>query len=294
MGAIYKREIRAYLCNMYAAIYATVFLAFTGVFVYIINLYGEGTGGYSNLEYALSQLILVLLFILPILAMRSVSEDNRNRTNRFYLPLPLRPMAVVAGKYLALLTVYTLPLIPVCLYPLLFSAFATTAVNFAATYCFLFAFWLMGAALLAVCMFISALTENQIVAAVLCIVVTLALYFLDSLAIIMPDSALASFIAFAVLAVLFALVAYGFTKSLNLTLIAAAVLIIPLSVVYIITPSSFAGLFPALLAELGLFSRLSNFMYGLFDLSAIVLYLSVAFFFVFLTAQSLDRKRWQS
>ena len=68
MGAIYKREIRAYLCNMYAAIYATVFLAFTGVFVYIINLYGNGTGGYSNLEYALSQLILVLLFILPILA----------------------------------------------------------------------------------------------------------------------------------------------------------------------------------------------------------------------------------
>lgn len=294
MGAVYKREIKAYLHNMYAAIYATVFLAFTGVFVYLFNLYGDGNGGYSNLEYALAQTVLILLFILPILAMRSMSEDNRNRTNRFYLTLPLSPTAVVTGKYLALVTVYSLPMIPICLYPLLLNTFSATPIGFAATYCFLFAFWLFGAALLAICMFISAQTENQIVAAVLCIVVTLALYFLDTFSMMIPDSAIASFVAFAVLAVLFALVAYGFTKSLNLSMIAAAILLIPLAIFYLVSPDSFAGLFPALLVELGLFGRLTNFMYGIFDLSAVVLYLSIIIFFVFLTAQSLDKKRWQA
>lgn len=288
MIAVFKREFRAYMNNVYGWLFMSVLLLFTGVLVAIYNFIGLST----DIRYALSFGEYALIVMVPILCMRSMSEDKKNKTDMFYLSLPMKTSSVVLGKYFALLAVLAIPTAVLCVYPLIFSLYGQ--VDFATTYVSLLAFFLLGAGILAVCQFISSLTENLVVSAVLGIAVLLALYFvLPVLASLLPSSALASFIGFAVLALLAALVAYLATRSLTVTAITAAVLALPLVIVYLVKGEWLAGSLPSLLAVLSPFAQFEYMaMYGLFDLCSMLVFLSYAVLFVFLTVQAADRKRY--
>jgi ABC-2 type transport system permease protein len=182
-----------------------VLLLFTGFSLLIENLLGKA----PDIEYALLLGEYVLPLMIPVLCMRSMAEDRRNKTDMFYLSLPMKTSAVVLGKYFALLTVFALPCAVIALYPLVLGLFGT--VNFAGGYSSLLFFFLLGASLMAVCQFLSSLTDNLVVAAVLGVLGCLVLYALPILAYLLPDTALVSFIGFLVLAAL----AVGHYKNLD-------------------------------------------------------------------------------
>ena len=287
MSAVYKRELRAYMSNVYGWLFMAVLLLFTGFMVFLENL----VSGYPQIEYALLDSEYVLLLMIPILCMRSMAEDKRNKTDMFYLSLPMPTSSVVLGKYFALLTVYAIPCLVIGTYPLVLGLYGD--VNLLSGYVSLLFFFLLGAALIAVCQFMSALTDNLVVAAVLGVAASAILYFLPMLTYILPDSALASFIGLVILALLAAAVAFAVTRNLNVTAITGAALILPLSLLYILVGSKFAGLLPTLLeraAPFLQFEEVSN--YGLFSIPSFILLLSYPIFFVFLTVQSADKKRW--
>ncbi len=294
MFAVYKREFKAYMSNVYGWLFMAVLLLFVGLSMFIQNL----LFGYPNIEYALlggeySWLSgeIVLLLLIPILCMRSMAEDKRNKTDMFYLSLPMQTSSVVLGKYFALLTVYAIPCAVICVYPLVLGMFGS--VNFLSGYVSILFFFLLGAALIAVCQFLSSLTDNLVVAAVLGVVASAILFFLPMLSYILPHTPMVSFVGFVILAVLAAGIAFLITRNLNVTAITGAALIVPLSVLYIIFGDKFAGLFPAVLefvAPFVHFEEVSN--YGLFSIPSLVLLLSYPVFFVFLTVQSADKKRW--
>ena len=297
MFAVYKREFKAYMTNVYGWLFMAVLLMFVGISMFIHNL----ALGLPNIEYALlwsnysdySWLNgeLVLLLLVPVLCMRSMAEDKRNKTDMFYLSLPMQTSSVVLGKYFALLTVFAIPCAVIAVYPLVLGLFGE--VNFLSAYVTLFCYFLLGAALIAVCQFLSSLTDNLVVAAVLGVVGCLLLYFVPILAYILPATALASFIGFVVLAALAAGVAFLVTRNVTVTAIVGAALIIPLSVLYMIFGGKFAGLLPALLGYVSPFSHVEGVgFFGLFDLRSLIMLLSYPVFFVFLTVQSADKKRW--
>lgn len=287
MFAVYKRELKAYMSNVYGWLFMAALLMFVGFMMFLQNL----VSGYPNIEYALLDGEYVLMLMIPILCMRSMAEDRRNKTDMFYLSLPVQTSSVVLGKYFALLTVYAIPCGVIAVYPLILSAFGE--VNFLGGYISLLFFFLLGAALIAVCQFLSSLTDNLVVAAVLGVVGCLILYALPMLTYIIPDSALASFVGFVIVAVLVAGIAFLVTRNLNVTAIAGAALVVPLSALYMIFGKKFAGLFPAVLENIAPFlhfEKVSN--YGLFSIPSLILLLSYPVFFVFLTVQSADKKRW--
>ena len=287
MTAVFKRELRAYMNNVYGYLFMSVILMFIGIMVFYWNL----GYGYSNIEYALLNGEYVLLFMIPVLCMRSMSEDKRNKTDMFYLSLPLKTSDVVLGKYLALLTVYAIPCGVICLYPLVLGLFGD--VNFLSAYVSILTFFLLGAALIAVCQYLSSLTENLVVSAVLGVVATVVLYFLPVLSYFYPTSSMGSFIGFVVLALLAAGVAFLITRNLNVTAITGAALIVPLSLLYIFFKDGFVSLLPALMEYVSPFihfQQISN--YGVFSIPSLILLLSYPVFFVFLTVQSADKKRW--
>ena len=107
-----------------------------------------------------------------------------------------------------------------------------------------------------------------------------------------PTTALASFICMIVLSAVLALIVYALTKNFNVAVIVAAVCVIPLCILYMVKASLFSGLFPALLSYLAVFDRFYTFVYGIFDVTAVVYYLSVIVFFLFLTVQVMEKKRW--
>ena len=287
MSAVYKRELRAYMSNVYGWLFMAVLLLFTGFMVFLENL----VSGYPHIEYALLDSEYVLLLMIPILCMRSMAEDKRNKTDMFYLSLPMQTSAVVLGKYFALLTIYAIPCLVIGVYPLVLGLYGN--VNFLSGYVSLLFFFLLGAALIAVCQFLSSLTDNLVVAAVLGVMACVVLYILPLLTGILPDAAIVSFIGFVVLALLAAGIAFLVTRDVTVTTIVGAVLVIPLSVVYMVTSSSFRGLLPAVLEQLAPFMHFEQTAnYGLFSIPSLILLLSYPVFFLFLTVQSADKKRW--
>jgi len=286
MSAIYKKELKSYFTNMTGYVFIAFFLLVTGISCALNNFLSR----YPNFEYSLNFVSSTFIFLIPILTMRSFAEEKHSRTDQLLYSLPLSVSQVVMGKYLAMLTILAIPTGIMCLYPLILSAFGT--VYFFTTYGAILGFFLLGAALIALGMFMSSLTESQIIAAVVSMVIFLLCSLMSGLAGMIPSTALASFFAFTALILAFAGVIYLMTKNSTVAYIVAIVLEAAIFVLYLIKSSLFTGAFNRILNWLSLFDRFSIFTNGIFDLTAIIYYLSVCFIFVFLTVQSVEKRRW--
>lgn len=286
MGAIFRHELRNYFHSLTAYVFGTFLLAVVGLGSVLYNL----QAAVSNFEFVLSFASIIFVVIVPILTMRTLAEERRQRTDQLLYSLPITTTQVVLGKYLALLVVYLIPLAVISLYPLLFSRFGD--VYLPTSYGSLFAFFLMGAALLAVGMFLSSLTDNQGFAAGIGVAAILLNYYSVSLAEYTSSTAMGSLIALYVIALLLGVVIRGLTRNENLAYGVAFALIAALSVAYFVNSSAFEGLLPDIMTKLSLFRQFNSFVNGAFDLTAIVYYVSVMGFFLFLSVQSMEKRRY--
>lgn len=286
MGAIFRHELRNYFHSLTAYVFGAFLLAVVGLGSVLYNL----QAAVSNFEFVLSFASIIFVVIVPILTMRTLAEERRQRTDQLLYSLPITTTQVVLGKYLALLVVYLIPLAVISLYPLLFSRFGE--VYLPTSYGSLFAFFMMGAALLVVGMFLSSLTDNQGFAAGIGIAAILLNYYSVSLAEYTSSTAMGSLIALYVIALLLGVVIHNLTRNENLAYGVAFVLIAALSVAYFVNSSAFEGLLPDIMTKLSLFRQFNRFVNGAFDLTAIVYYVSVIGFFLFLSVQSLEKRRY--
>ena len=286
MGAIFRHELRNYFHSLTAYVFGAFLLAVVGLGSVLYNL----QAAVSNFEFVLSFASIIFVVIVPILTMRTLAEERRQRTDQLLYSLPITTTQVVLGKYLALLVVYLIPLAVISLYPLLFSQFGD--VYLPTSYGSLFAFFMMGAALLAVGMFLSSLTDNQGFAAGIGIAAILLNYYSVSLAEYTSSTAMGSLIALYVIALLLGVVIRGLTRNENLAYGVAFALIAALSVAYFVNSSAFEGLLPDIMTKLSLFRQFNSFVNGAFDLTAIVYYVSVMGFFLFLSVQSMEKRRY--
>ncbi len=290
MTAVYKKELRSYFCNPVGYVFIGLLLCVVGVCVRLFNL---KSGGYPQFEYAISGSGAGLIYILliPILTMRSLSEERRQKTDQLLFALPIGSADVVLGKFFAMSTVLAIPTGVMCLYPLILHLYGD--VNFAGAYCSILMFYLLGVALTALCMFLSSLTESQLIAAVTGAAAVLLIFMLDTVAGLLPATALASVMGYLVLILLFSALVYRLLSDLNLSIIVALALSVVLLAVYLLQPNAFLGSFASLLRSFALFSLLDNGIYGsMFDLTTVVMYLSVTAAFLFFSVRVLEKRRW--
>ncbi|MBQ6874827.1 MAG: ABC transporter permease subunit [Lachnospiraceae bacterium] len=286
MKAIFKHELSSYLTGVTGYVFGAFVLLFAGIFSMVYNL----QYGYTNFEYALSNMSFIFLIIVPVLTMRVLAEERRQKTDQLLYSLPISMVDVVMGKYLAILVVFLIPMAIISLYPLVLSQWGN--VFLPASYGAIVAFYLLGASLLAIGMFVSSLTDNQAVAAGLCFVIMLLSYYLSALADFLPTTAKASYTAFAVLILIVAVIFRMMTKNTLSTLILAIVGEGALFVAYSVNSSSFEGLFASVISEVSVFDRFYEFINGVFNLTSVVYYLTVIAIFLFITVQSLEKRRW--
>lgn len=286
MIAIFKHELRQYFHSLTAYVFGAFLLAFVGIGALLYNI----QAAVSNFEYVLSFGCIIFVIIVPILTMRTIAEERKQKTLELLYALPITTTQVVLGKYLALLMVYLIPLAIISLYPMIFAQFGD--VYLPTAYGSIFAFFTLGAALIAVGMFISSLTENQGLAAGIGIAVILLNYYSVSLAQYATATAEGSAIAICIFIFLLALVIRKLTKNENFAYGVGIALMVISVAVYFIDSSLFEGLIPGLMERLSLFERFSAFTNGLFDATAIVYDITVIAFFLFLTVQSLEKRRY--
>ena len=161
MRAIYKKELRTYLTSMTGYIFMAVLLAVASLY-FVANCL---IGGYPVFGVVLSSVYFVLLIVVPVLTMRSIAEEKRQKTDQLLLTAPVSIWKIVAGKYLAMFTVFLIPMAILCLYPLILLQFGSVSLPMA--YTAILGYMLFGGCCLAIGLFLSAVTESQVIAAVL-------------------------------------------------------------------------------------------------------------------------------
>ena len=286
MTAIFKRELKSYFSGMLGWVLTGVMLLFGGLYFTATNL----QGGYPDFSYTLYSFIIVLLIFVPLLCMRSFAEEKRSRTDQLLLTSPVSITGVVLGKYLSLLAMFAVPVGVFSLYPLLMHMLG--AADLAASYSGLLAYFFLGAALIAVCMYLSALTENQVVAALAGFGVLLASYLMPAIQTLFTAGSSLALVVFAVVLGAASLVAGLRSRSLALGGGVFAVGCFVLVMLFTLRSAALTTAFNSVLGALALFEPFLSFVNGLFDINALVYYASVAGLFLFLTGQALEKRRW--
>lgn len=286
MTAVYKRELRSYLTSMIGYLFIFFILLLTGIYFSAYQL----DAAYPRFEYTLSALTFVFLISVPILTMRTLAEERKQKTDQLLLTAPVSVGKIVMGKYLALVTIFAIPMAIICLYPLVMSKFGT--VSFGTAYTGILGFFLLGCANLAIGVFISSLTESQVIAAVLTFVFLFAFFMMNGISSFFSEGALSTCITFGLLMLAASIIIYTMIKNFLISAVICLIGEAALAVVYVVNSSFFAGGIQKSLQIFNISGHFDNFANGIFDVNGIVYFLSVIAVCIFLTVQSIVKRRW--
>lgn len=287
MSALYRKELRSYFTGPMGYLFIIFLALFTGIFASMNNFGGYYT---SDIGVTMNSMSFVFLLVTPILTMRVFAEERAKKTDQLLYSLPVSVSGIVGAKYLAVLTVFSIPTLLLCAYPVVFSFFGD--VNFIRSYVAIAGFFFMGCALLAIGVFISSLTENQVVSAIVTFAVMLLIFFSERIANALPQTASWSYFAFTACVILIGLLVFFLIKNYLVALASAALLEAALSVLFMVKKSLFTGLFTKFIQTMSVFSRYSDSINGVINISDFVYYVSITLLFVFFTVQSVEKRRW--
>lgn len=286
MTAIYKRELKSYLTSMVGYLFIFFVLVLTGIYFSAYQL----SAAYPKFETTLSAVTFVFLIGVPILTMRVLAEERKQKTDQLLLTAPVSVGNIVVGKYLALVTVYAIPILVLCTYPLIMSKFGT--VDFGPAYTAILGFFLLGCANIAVGVFMSALTESQVIAAVLTFVLLFAFYMMNGISSFFSKTSMSTCVTFGLLVLAAAIIIYTMIKNVLISAIIGVIGEVILVVVYLVKSSVFEGGIQKVLDIFNLSGHFDNFTSNIFDIKGIVYFLSVIVVCLFLTMQSILKRRW--
>lgn len=285
MLAVFRKDFKLYVSGLYGWLIFAVQLLFMGLFVALYNL----LYGVADFSYPLKAMQWVLILVSPFLCMRAFAEERHARTDLWLATLPLSAASVVLGKFLAAFALFMIPTAVAAIYPLLLASFGEIALTSA--YVAWFGYVLMGLSLISLCLYVSSLAQNRMVAALLSVASVLAVAFLSGFATLIPSTPLVSFVLLLVVCLCGAALMWHACHSLAFGVITVLVTVLPLCVLYILKPSLFSGLVSSLLLAVSPIERFFGFTYGHFDLVATLFYLSFIGFFCYLTVRSVKTRR---
>ncbi len=287
MLAIFKRELKAYYNTMIGFVILAFMVAIIGVYFLVMNL----TYGYPYFSYALYCITVVFMLLIPVLTMRSFAEDRRNKTDQLLMTVPVTTTQIVMGKFLAMAAVYLIPILIVCICPLIIEFYGTAYLL--ADYAAILAFFLMGCVYISIGMFISSLTDSQIISAVCSFGVMLLIQMWSSLISLIPTTAMASAIGYLIMITVVCVIFYAMTKNFAITAIAEVVGMAVVLGIYLIKSEWLENSLPNVLSALTITDIFTNFSYNyVFDVSGLVMYLSIIAVMIFATVQALQKRRW--
>ena len=286
MLAIYKKELRSYFTSLIGYVFIAFFLAVIGLYFYLYNI----SYGYANFEYVLSGSTFIFMVLVPIITMRVMAEENRQKTDQLLLTAPITTKAIILGKYLALMTIYGIVMLVTSLYPLVIMKYGI--VNLKIAYASILGFYLLGCAYMAIGLFVSTCTENQLVAAVVSFVVILFTTLMEGIANLFPTDNMTAWLVFSILLFVICSITYFIMHNVVVSLGIAAVIELIMTVTFIVKPTLYDGLIVKVFNWFSVVTRFDKFVGGTLDVSSIVYYISFSFVFLFLAVQCLNKRRW--
>ena len=286
MAAIYKREIHSLFTSMTAYIFITFYLLILGIYFRYYNLsYGATTIGYPIYQ------CFFIYMLFALLTMRSLPEERKEKIDQVLYTSPVSVGKIVIGKYLAMCTVWGVTTAVICIFPLVIKKLGYAALK--TEYSIIVAYFLLGCAFIAISMFISSLTESQLTSAIVSVIVIFLICFASSFAQAFGTGAYISLISFLLIAAIIGAIfgwfthnlAYGLTSGISLACIAV--------IIYIVKKSLFEGAIQKVISKIALSETIYSFIFDkTFDLKIIFTYVSIIVLFLFITVQTIQKRRY--
>lgn len=287
MGAIYKKEMRAYFTQMPGYVFLAIFLMLVGVFFVIMNVRGMD----GNFHFALGEVAIFFFILVPVLTMRLFSEESRQKTDQLLFTSPISVSGIVLGKFFAALTLFFIGTAATVAFPVILARQGEIPVGqIAGTYV---GFFLLGAACIAIGVFISVLTENQIIAAIGTMAAVFVMFIMEPVALAMPAATTASLIFAMLIIAAVAGVWYNSTRKVWAAIIAAVVCAAVAGGLFFVSDAIFDGLIIRVLTWFSLFARFTFFTRGILNFADIIYYISFAALFLYFTVNVIEKRRWR-
>lgn len=172
MTAIFKKEFKSYMHSVVGFLFIAVMIFFFALYATVYNF----ASGIPYLSYTLSAILLLFWLAIPILSMRILAEERKQRTDQMILTAPVAVGEIVVGKFLAMAAVFMIPVVLMCVVPLYLSRYGEVPMG--ESYVVILAFALYGFACIAVGLFVSSITESQVIAAVLSFAILFLTYMM--------------------------------------------------------------------------------------------------------------------
>lgn len=288
MLAVLKKELRTYFQNPLGYVFIAMMLMIMGFYYAFYTLYYQKADYYHVLNACTS----LILYVIPVLTMRIMSEEKKAKTDQLLLTSPISTMDMVLGKYFAAVLIYVIVIAISFLQPLTTIIVFKGDMSMEMTFGGYIAFLTMGMGFIAIGMFISTLTENQLIAAVITIALFTVLMLCEGLYSLVSTSRYVSLAVLLVMLAALLVLIYRSIKDVMVTSIVGVVGVLAIVVTFFIVPTAFDGLVPTILKSLSIFTRYAEMFSGVFAITDIFFFLSVSVFFVWLTYQAIERKRW--
>ena len=287
MLPIYKKEMRTYFTQMMGYVFLAILLLLVGIWFTLINVFGQD----GNFQLVLSNVTIFFFILIPTLTMRLFSEETRNKTDQLLFTSPLSVQGIVVGKFLAAFSLFVIGVAATVVLPVIIGMYGELPVSqIVGTY---IGFLLLGMACIAVGLFISVLTENQIIAAVGTMAAIFSMFLIEAIALVMPTAPYASLIFVLLIVTAVAATWYNAAKNAIIAIIIAVVGIGVAVGVYFFNNLIFEGVIVRFLLWLSVFSRFNSLARGVLSLGDIVYYFSFSALFIYLTVNVIEKRRWR-
>ena len=277
MWNLYKKELASYLHSMIAYVFMAFFVAAAGIYysyyclTYAIMEYGN---------YVLSSIVILLVIAVPLLTMRLVAEEKKQKTDQLLLTSPIKVSSIIIGKYLAVETLFIMALVVTGIFPVLSGLFGT--MNYKELLTGFLGYFLMGSALIAIGVFISSITENPVIAAGVSFSVVLFTFLAGNAVDNIPSRPRYTIVFLLVVSILIAWCYYVKSRNKIVTAIIGAIGIVCVLAVYAIKPELYEDGVASIFSWFSVVERFNDFIGGILNLSSIIYYFSFIVIFLLL------------
>jgi ABC-2 type transport system permease protein len=286
MLAVMMKELRTYFLTPLGYIFMGFFLLISGIFFALGNLFPMS----SNYNSLLSTITFIFMIVVPILTMRLISEESRQKTDQLLLTSPLKVFEMVIGKYLAAVIVFLATILITVIYPIIMNFHGIISISeIIGGY---IGFFLLGSSFIAIGLFISALTDNQVSAAVISFSALLFIWLLEALPQVLPNNTLSGVIFVALILAGLTFLVRNATKNWFVTIATGLGGMLIISIFFAINASWYDGIILKFFDWFSLLKRYDSFTSGLLSVSSIIYYISFISAFIFLTIQMIEKRRW--
>lgn len=288
MTVILAKELKNYLRNGSGTLFVTMYLFIFGLYFSFMNVYPAPN---SVLSATINNMIFIFILLFPMMTMKSFAEERQNKTDRLLFTSSVKLQNVIMGKYFAAFILLLLTLF-ISLLPVFMIGLFTEQMDWKVTFTSYLGFALICSAFIAIGIFISVISQNQIIAGIGSLGLGVLLFIASSVSDVIPRDSLSGLLFIIICFVVIGIGSYWLLKNIWISLITFTLIMGGTLWVYFTNHQFFEGIIQKAIKILSITKYSNDYFIGMISLSSVIYYFSIIFLFLFFTYIVLDKKRW--